>query len=136
MKIRTATGDDLAAIAAIQATSPEASQWDPAGYLAYDCMVAINDDHVAGFLVSRETALGEREILNIAVELAERRRGVARRLLAAELERARGQWFLEVRESNLAAFNLYKACGFQEAGRRTSYYQNPPEPGIVMKLIS
>jgi [ribosomal protein S18]-alanine N-acetyltransferase len=136
MTIRAATGDDLAAIAAIQATSPEASQWDPAGYLAYDCLVAIYDDHVAGFLVSRETAPGEREILNIAVELSERRRGVARRLLAAELERARGQWFLEVRESNLAAFNLYKACGFQEAGRRTSYYQNPPEPGIVMKLIS
>jgi ribosomal protein S18 acetylase RimI-like enzyme len=136
MKIRTATDDDLAAIAAIQATSPEASQWDPAGYLDYDCMVAINDDHVAGFLVSRETAPGVREILNIAVEFSERRRGVARRLLAAELERARGQWFLEVRESNLAAFNLYKACGFQEAGRRPSYYHNPPEPGIVMKLIS
>ena len=136
MKIRTATGDDLPAITAIQAASPEASQWDPAGYLDYDCLVAIEDNRVTGFLVSRETAPGEREILNIAVELSERRRGVARRLLAAELERARGQWFLEVRESNLAAFNLYKACGFQEAGRRPSYYDNPAESGIVMKLIS
>jgi [ribosomal protein S18]-alanine N-acetyltransferase len=136
MKIRAATGDDLAAIAAIQATSPEASQWDPAGYLDYDCLVAVENDHVAGFLVSRQTTPGEREILNVAVALSERRRGIARRLMAAELERARSQWFLEVRESNIAALNLYKACGFQEAGRRTSYYHDPTESGIVMKLNS
>ena len=136
MKIRAATGDDLAAIAAIQAASPEASQWDPAGYLDYDCLVAVENDHVAGFLVSRHTTPGEREILNVAVALSERRRGIARRLIAAELERARGQWFLEVRESNIAALNLYKACGFQEAGRRNSYYHDPTESGIVMKLNS
>jgi [ribosomal protein S18]-alanine N-acetyltransferase len=136
MKIRAATADDLAAIVAIQAASPEASQWDPASYLDYDCLVAVKGDQVAGFLVSRPTAPGEREILNVAVELSQRRHGVARRLIAAELERPRGQWFLEVRESNIAAINLYKACGFQEAGRRNSYYQNPPETGIVMKLIS
>ena len=136
MNIRAATRDDLAAIAAIQAASPKASQWDLASYLDYDCLVAIEDDRVAGFLVSRQTAPGEREILNVAVELSARRRGVARRLIAAELGRARGQWFLEVRGSNLAALNLYKACGFQEIGRRHSYYHDPPESGIVMKLIS
>lgn len=136
MKIRAATSDDLAAIAAIQAASPEASQWDPAGYLDYDCLVAIEEDRVAGFLVSRQTTPGEREILNVAVDLSERRRGVARRLIAAELKHSRGQWFLEVRESNVAALNLYKTCGFQVAGRRNSYYHNPTESGIVMKLIS
>jgi len=136
MKIRAATSDDLGAIAAIQAASHEASQWDPAGYLDYDCLVAIKDDRVAGFLVSRQTAPGEREILDLAVAPSERRRGVARRLIAAELERSRGQWFLEVRESNIAALNLYKACGFQEAGSRNSYYRDPPESGIVMKLNS
>jgi len=136
MKIRPATSDDLAAIATIQAASPEASQWDPAGYLDYDCLVAVENDHVAGFLVSRQTTPGEREILNVAVALSERRRSIARRLIAAELERVRGQWFLEVRESNIAALNLYKACGFQEAGRRNSYYHNPTESGIVMKLNS
>jgi ribosomal protein S18 acetylase RimI-like enzyme len=136
MKIRAATRDDLVVISAIQAASPEASQWDPASYLDYDCLVATEDDYVAGFLVSRQTAPGEREILNVAVGLSERRHGVARRLIAAELERSRGQWFLEVRESNVAALNLYKACGFQEAGRRNSYYHNPAESGIVMKLNS
>ena len=108
----------------------------PASYLGYDCLVAIDDGHVAGFLVSRQTTPGEREILNVAVAPSERRHGIARRLIAAELERSRGQWFLEVREFNTAALNLYKTCGFQEAGRRDSYYHNPPEPGIVMKLIS
>jgi [ribosomal protein S18]-alanine N-acetyltransferase len=136
MKIRAATSDDLAAIATIQAASPEASQWSPASYLDYDCLVAIEHDQVAGFLVSRQTAPGEREILNVAVALSERRRGVARRLIAAEFEHARGRWFLEVRESNIAALNLYKACGFQEAGRRNSYYHDPTESGIVMKLNS
>ena len=58
MKIRAADSDDLAAIAAIQAASPEASQWEPASYLDYDCLVAVEDDHVAGFLVSRQTAPG------------------------------------------------------------------------------
>ena len=33
--------DDLAAIAAIQNASPEASQWQPASYLDHDCLVAV-----------------------------------------------------------------------------------------------
>src|ERR1035437_2782538 len=40
MTVRAATAEDVPAIAVIQALSPEASQWDPASYLGYDCMVA------------------------------------------------------------------------------------------------
>jgi ribosomal-protein-alanine N-acetyltransferase len=136
MTIRAATPDDLEAIAMIQAASPDASQWDPAGYLNYDCLVAIDEECVAGFLVSRQTAPGEREILNLAVEPAKRRRGIARELLSVELQSASGQWFLEVRESNRAALNLYETLGFENVGQRDSYYTNPAETGIVMKLIS
>jgi [ribosomal protein S18]-alanine N-acetyltransferase len=134
--VRAATPEDLEAIAAIQAASPEGSQWDPAGYLKYDCLVAVDEDRIAGFLVSRQTAPGERELLNLAVDPSFRRRGIARGLLKAELERGPGQWFLEVRDSNGAALNLYETFGFRSVGRRDGYYTDPVETGIVMKLIS
>ncbi len=143
--IRPATRDDLAAIAAIQAASPEASQWEPASYLEHDCTVAIVDGAVAGFLVSREIAgvhvshpsgRGEREILNLAVHPSQRRRGVARRLLENELAGARGQWFLEVRESNAGARRFYEALGFRVSGQRKDYYREPPEGAIVMRFFS
>jgi [ribosomal protein S18]-alanine N-acetyltransferase len=135
MNVRAATVEDLVAIAQIQALSPEASQWEPESYLHYDCSVAV-ERQVVGFLVTRQTAPGEREILNLAVDPAQRRRGVARALLETELGREKTQWFLEVRESNLGAITLYQSAGFRVAGRRESYYSNPLEPGIVMKFNS
>ena len=135
MIVRAAVADDLAAIAAIQARSPEASQWDPASYLSYECLVAA-DPHVVGFLVARQNGPGEREILNLAVEPSQRRRGVARALLQAELACEKTQWFLEVRASNGGAIMLYQKAGFGVAGRRDAYYRDPPEPGIVMKFDS
>ena len=89
-----------------------------------------------GFLVVRQIAPDEREILNLAVDPAERRRGVAHKLLETELRRAKTQWFLEVRASNSSAIRLYESTGFREAGRRESYYSNPAEPGIVMQFDS
>ncbi len=136
MTVRAATPDDLAAIAAIQEASPEASQWEPASYLDHECSVAANAGRVLGFLVVRQVAADEREILNLAVDPAERRRGVARKLLETELWRPKMQWFLEVRASNSSAIKLYESTGFREAGRRESYYRNPDEPGIVMKFDS
>jgi ribosomal-protein-alanine N-acetyltransferase len=134
--IRSATAEDLAAIAAIQEASPEASQWDPASYLDYECSVATSGGRVLGFLVVRQVAPNEREILNLAVDPAERRHGVARKLLETELRRAKTQWFLEVRASNSSAIKLYESAGFREAGRRDSYYSNPAESGIVMMFDS
>jgi ribosomal-protein-alanine N-acetyltransferase len=136
MTVRAATADDLAAIAAIQEASPEASQWDPVSYLDYECSIAISGRRVVGFLVVRQITADEREILNLAVHPAERRRGVARKLLETELRRAKTQWFLEVRASNSSALKLYESAGFHAAGRRESYYSNPAEPGIVMKFDS
>jgi ribosomal-protein-alanine N-acetyltransferase len=136
MIVRSATASDLAAIARIQETSPEASQWDPASYLDYCCTVAEESGNILGFLVFRQVAPAEYEILNLAVDPSARRRGVARRLLQAELAQRPGEWFLEVRESNGGAIQLYEAMGFKPAGRRESYYRNPPEPGIVMKFDS
>jgi ribosomal-protein-alanine N-acetyltransferase len=136
MIVRSATPSDLPAIARIQAASPEASQWEPANYLDYRCSVAEESGNILGFLVFRPVAPAEYEILNLAVDLSARRRGVARRLLQSELAQAQGQWFLEVRGSNRAAIQLYETLGFKAVGRREAYYRNPPEPGIVMKIDS
>jgi [ribosomal protein S18]-alanine N-acetyltransferase len=136
MTVRRAMMDDLAGITAIQEASPEASQWDPASYLDYECWVATSGGRVVGFLVVRQIATDEREILNLAVGPFERRRGVARKLLETELRRAKTQWFLEVRASNSSAIKLYESIGFHSAGRRDSYYSNPSESGIVMKFNS
>ena len=133
MQIRVAAAYDLPRIAAIQSTAPEAARWNPQGYLQHSCVVAEIDGLVVAFLATRETTPGEREVLNMAVDPAFRRRGIAKRLLHPALE---GEVFLEVRESNAAALGLYRALGFQAAGRRRAYYCDPDEDAIVMRFFS
>lgn len=134
--LRAASEADLERIAEIQAAAPEASQWPPASYLSYECRVAETDGRVVGFLASRSTGPGEREILNVAVEPEFRRRGVARRLLELELAQRASVYFLEVRPSNIGARKLYEKLGFREEGRRKGYYRQPPEDAIVMRFFS
>jgi ribosomal protein S18 acetylase RimI-like enzyme len=121
--IRKASADDLPAI----------EPWDPG---IHDCSVAVVKNRVIGFVVTRQTAPGEHELLNIAVDAAERRRGIARRLLERELAHSPGEWFLEVRESNTPAIRLYESLGFKPAGRRDNYYYNPVDTAIVMRFFS
>ena len=134
--LRPARLADLAAIDAIQSASPEASQWTPTDYLKHDCRVCDLNSCVAGFLVTREVAPGESEILNMAVDPAERRAGIARTLLTDALARVKGAWFLEVRASNAAAIRLYESVGFVRAGERKNYYYEPAEDAIVMRFFS
>jgi ribosomal-protein-alanine N-acetyltransferase len=136
LTVRTATEADLPAISEIQASAPEASQWNPRDYLAYECRVAERDSLVLGFLVVRAVAEREWEILNLAVAPGVRRQGVGRQLLSDVLERHTGECFLEVRESNEAARRFYERLGFRTVTRRLQYYANPPETAIVMKLYS
>jgi ribosomal-protein-alanine N-acetyltransferase len=145
--IRPGGPGDLAEVAAIQAASPEAAHWAAADYLKYDFRVCVQDGHVAGFLVARRVADDESELLNLVVAPEFRRKGLAqaliRELLTASGNFERGKAcptgnsiYLEVRESNQAARNLYKSMGFQEVNIRRGYYQAPPEAAIVMKFHS
>ncbi|WP_462159028.1 ribosomal protein S18-alanine N-acetyltransferase [Pseudoalteromonas sp. GB56] len=43
--------------------------------------------------------------------------------------------FLEVRESNTAAFNLYQNCGFDFNGRRKGYYPDGEDALLMMKTV-
>jgi ribosomal-protein-alanine N-acetyltransferase len=134
--IRSAKASDLGQIRAIQSSASEASQWQPSDYLTFDCHVAFMDEQMTGFVVSRRVAEGEREILNVAVHPDFRRLGIASALLRHELARCQGSHFLEVRESNGPARRLYERLGFEVVGVRPGYYENPNEPGIVMRIFS
>lgn len=129
--LRPAGPLDLDAIGAIQAQCPEASQWSPADYLNYTSWVA-ETDGVCGFIVTRQVAPGECEVLNLAVAPSARRAGVGRALLDTAMQAAPGTWFLEVRASNLGAIRLYETAGFQASGSRAGYYQGSGESAIVM----
>ena len=135
MTIRPATAADLPAISAIQAASPEAAQWDPADYLQHLCLVADMDGEVCGFMVARQTAQEEYEVLNLAIAAGHRRKGIARALLRAAMG-VQQTWFLEVRESNQTAIAFYEAAGFVPSGRREKYYRDPTEAAIVMRRFS
>ena len=78
----------------------------------------------------------ESELLNLAVAPEFRRKGLARALVQQLLNARGASLYLEVRESNHPARNLYKSMGFQEVNIRPEYYQNPPEAAIVMKFHS
>jgi len=100
-------------------------------------LVAERGSEVTGYLIAR--AVGEEaEVLNLAVAPEERRHGLGARLLEAalaQLEAAgvREVW-LEVRETNRAAQNLYQRRGFAAVGRRPRYYKNPREDALVYRL--
>ena len=79
-----------------------------------------------GFIIL-SSAADQAEILTIAVDPAERRRGIARALLdIAETELVDNgvdTLFLEVAEDNEAAIKFYKGAGFEPIGRRPAYYK-------------
>lgn len=80
--------------------------------------------------------LDEGYINNVAVLQSYRRRGLARHLLsmlekdAAELTLS--FLTLEVRESNIAARNLYSSLGYIPVGLRPRYYERPVEDAVLM----
>jgi ribosomal-protein-alanine N-acetyltransferase len=91
---------------------------------------------LAGFILSR-IVQDEAEILSIAVASARRGRGLARQLLDINLRRLAAlgarSVFLEVEEGNVSARRLYRRAGFQEVGRRETYYA--PERGAAALVL-
>ena len=100
-------------------------------------LLAEQDGEVVGYLLGRAVA-PEGEILNLAVAPELRRRGLGAALLAAGLTAfgAAGvrEVFLEVRESNTSAIELYRRRGFRAVGRRRRYYRRPVEDALVLRL--
>jgi len=90
---------------------------------------------IVGFAILRCVG-DDGELLQIAVDKAQRRGGVGDLLMIAALEYARenalNSVFLEVRRGNTAAVGLYKKHGFNSVRIRKDYYSDPVEDASVM----
>jgi ribosomal-protein-alanine N-acetyltransferase len=96
---------------------------------------------IVAFLIA-QTVAGETDILTVATDPAERRKGLASQLIDALIARAgeRGvsRIMLDVAEDNVAARQLYRDHGFVEDGRRPRYYRagrDIPVDAILMSRM-
>jgi ribosomal-protein-alanine N-acetyltransferase len=134
--VREGSERDYPAIARIQQTCPEAAQWPVGDYSAFETLIALADGEPAGFCAWRQTAGDEAELLNLGVDPAARRRGVASALLEALCARAHGDIFLEVAEPNTPAIALYTRQGWLPVALRKGYYEGGNINAVVMKKRS
>jgi ribosomal-protein-alanine N-acetyltransferase len=91
-------------------------------------MAGLSPGDPPGAYAAFRHAVGEAELLRVAVHPDARRRGLARALLLEGLERLRQAriqvCFLEVRVENKPAIALYEDLGFSWVGLRRAYYQD------------
>jgi ribosomal-protein-alanine N-acetyltransferase len=84
-----------------------------------------------------ELVVDEMHIHNLAVRPPHRGKGLGRFLLRLGLELgARGgarEVYLEVRQSNWAALQLYRSFGFETVSLRRDYYDRPREDALVLR---
>jgi len=141
--IRSATAEDIPAILAIERKAEHAAHWPEERYRemfeSEDSrrLILIIEERgaVQGFVIG-QVLDQECEIENLVVAADARRRGLGSKLLQSVIDAARHEgviaFFLEVRETNLAARALYNRAGFVENGRRKQYYREPEEDGILL----
>lgn len=100
-----------------------------------DTWLVLFEEGAVGYCVFR-TVADEGELLRIAVRPEYRGRGLSKKLMDQMVFYSRQKdvksMFLEVRESNDRARNLYRSYGFTEEGVRKHYYLNPCENAVLM----
>lgn len=99
-------------------------------------IVAVDGDTVVGY-VGSQSVLGEADMMNLAVEPAYRRKGIAEQLVNTLIAHLKSRDVhcitLEVRASNTAAIALYQKMGFEQVGCRPGYYSNPREDALILR---
>lgn len=100
-------------------------------------VVAESGAGVVGFLLAWRSP-DQMHILNVAVDPAQRRRGIGALLLAEAVAEARRAGLdgitLEVRPGNEPALALYRRFGFREEGVRRGYYADTGEDALILTL--
>ena len=143
MEIRRMTLDDIPAVIELDSLSftlpwPERSfRFELTDNPASRCWVVEQDGKVLGMIVAW-MLVDEAHIATIATHPEYRRHGIARKLLMYALRYMSKEGavtsFLEVRESNSAAQEMYRKVGYEEVGRRKRYYKDTNEDAILMTL--
>ena len=134
---------DATAMIEIQHAAEQSAQWQAADYerlsreLGSLILVAQSQRSgvTVGFLAAR--LLGEEaELYNLAVAETHRHRGVGRALVQEFHRRLAAAGVLqvrcEVRASNAAALNLYRAFGYVRSGLRRGYYASDGEDALLL----
>ena len=145
LMIRKMTVEDIPAVVELDQKSfslpwPERSfRFELTDNPASRCWVAELDGQVVAMIVVW-LIVDEAHVATVATDPEYRRQGIGRRLLADALRHimqdgARSS-FLEVRESNLAAQEMYRKLGYEATGRRQRYYRDNDEDAILMSLDS
>ena len=103
------------------------------------CWVADLDGKIVGMIVVW-LIMEEAHVATLATHPDFRRRGIGTKLLSHALrqmidEGARSS-FLEVRESNFSAQEMYRKFGYEASDRRLRYYKDNNEDAILMNLAS
>jgi ribosomal-protein-alanine N-acetyltransferase len=139
LEIRALAYSDLPAVAVIERQAFP-TPWSIAMFVlemskpAGVCLAATIDGGLVGYTVcSRYDNVWH--VMNVAVDPALRRHGIASALLSELYARAGDettQFTLEVRRSNSAAIELYQRDGFRIAGLRRRYYQDNGEDALIM----
>ena len=137
------TLEDVSAVAALDKMSfslpwPERSfRFELTDNPASRCWVYDLDGKIVGMIVAW-LLVDEVHIATIATHPEHRKQGIARELLTYALRYMSMEGavtsFLEVRESNLAAQEMYRKFGYEESGRRKRYYKDTNEDAILMTL--
>jgi ribosomal-protein-alanine N-acetyltransferase len=101
------------------------------------CWVFELDKRIVGMIVAW-FLVDEAHIATIATHPDHRRQGIAKELLTYALRYMSREGavtsFLEVRESNIAARDMYYKFGYEDTGRRKRYYKDTDEDAILMTL--
>lgn len=151
-QIREAASDDIPLILEVERACSTAAHWSEEQYrkaidgvgegperrvlVAEMAEAELGQGTLVAFLVARRVS-EEWELENIAVSQEFRRQGIGMQLLDALLalvqETKGSAVLLEVRESNMAARQLYEKSGFRETGRRRNYYAEPVEDAVLYR---
>ncbi|MBL3716947.1 ribosomal protein S18-alanine N-acetyltransferase [Lactococcus muris] len=91
------------------------------------------EGELVGFL-SVQLIMGDMEITNLAVKPEFQSKKIASALME-QIKDFSGTIFLEVRESNIPAQNLYQKYNFEKFHTRKNYYSHPTEDAILMRKI-
>ena len=142
LSLRAMTASDVPEVARIETTA-FSTPWSEATFRSLlersgvELWVAEWGGELAAYAILRRVRGDEGELANIAVRSDLRGRGIGSRLLSRMLKVAEDSGvrslYLEVRESNELAREMYARRGFQEIGVRKGYYEGPREDARVLK---
>jgi len=99
------------------------------------CLGAFEGEQLVGYVINSRY-VDAWHVMNVAIDPAYQRRGIATTLLERLFELTaddeRRGYTLEVRVSNADAIRLYEKLGFERRGTRRGYYTDNREDALIM----